>query len=150
MKKAIILIGIQACGKSTFCAQQLRDAVHISLDDLHTRKKETLLLSECILRGEDFVIDNTNPTRADRARYIRPAKEAGYTVIGYYFRSSIHESLARNAQRTGKARVSDIAVAATHSKLELPDPAEGFDTLYYVRMEDGGFVTATWETESEA
>ena len=149
MKKAFILIGIQACGKSTFCSQYLREAVHISLDDLHTRNKEKLLLTECIANGQDFVIDNTNPTKADRARYIPAAKEAGYTVIGYYFRSSIRESIARNAQRTGKARVPDAAVAATHNKLELPDMDEGFDLLYYVRMENGGFVTEIWKDESE-
>ena len=150
MKKAYILIGIQACGKSTFCAQQLSNAVHISLDDLHTRNKENLLLAECIANGRDFVIDNTNPTKADRAKYITAAKEAEYAVIGYYFRSSISESIARNAQRNGKARVPNAAVAATHNKLELPDESEGFDMLYYVRIENGGFVAELWKDESEA
>lgn len=149
MKKAFILIGIQACGKSTFCSQQLSDAVYISLDDLHTRNKENLLLTECIANGRDFVVDNTNPTKADRAKYISTAKTAGYTVIGYYFRSSIGDSIARNAQRTGKARVPDAAVAATHNKLELPDESEGFDMLYYVRIENGEFVTELWKDESE-
>ncbi len=149
MKKAYILIGIQACGKSTFCAQHLSDAVHISLDDLHTRNKENLLLTECIANCQDFVVDNTNPTKADRERYISAAKAASYTVIGYYFRSSIGESIARNAQRTGKARVPDAAVAATHNKLELPDESEGFDMLYYVRIENGAFITELWKDESE-
>ena len=149
MKKAYILIGIQACGKSTFCAKQLSDAVHISLDDLHTRNKENLLLTECIANGRDFVVDNTNQTKADREKYISAAQTAVYTVIGYYFRSSIGESIARNAQRTGKARVHDAAVAATHNKLELPDESEGFDMLYYVRIENGEFVTELWKDKSE-
>ena len=68
-------------------------------------------------------------------------------MIGYYFRSSIGESIARNAQRTGKARVPDAAVAATHNKLELPDESEGFDMLYYVRIENGAFITELWKDE---
>ena len=150
MKKAFILIGIPASGKSTYYAKYLSDAVHISMDVLHKRSKELRLLQECIAGGKDFAVDNTNPAKADRAVYIRAAKEAGYTVIGYYFRSSVGESIARNAQRTGKARVPDKAVAAVHRKLELPDWSEGFDALFYVRMEDGGFVTEAWKTESEA
>lgn len=99
--------------------------------------------------GQSFVVDNTNPTRADREKYITAAKAAEYIVVGYYFRSSIGESMKRNAQRTGKARVPDIAVASIHAKLELPEYGEGFDELYYVRMGDDGFIVDELENEVE-
>ena len=70
-------------------------------------------------------------------------------MIGYYFRSSIGESLERNAQRTGKSRVPDVAVASIHVKLELPEYGEGFDELYYVRMSDDGFIVDEWQREGE-
>ena len=70
-------------------------------------------------------------------------------MVGYYFRSSIGESMKRNAQRTGKARVPDIAVASIHAKLELPEYGEGFDELYYVRMGDDGFIVDEWQREGE-
>ena len=130
MKKAVIFIGIPACGKTTFYKQRFSEYVHISLDKLHSRSKDSKLLANCIENGQSFVVDNTNPTKADRDRYITAAKMAGYTVIGYYFRSSIGESLERDAQRTGKARVPDVAVASIHAKLELPEYGEGFDELY--------------------
>ena len=149
MKRAIILIGIQACGKSTFRAERFAGMTCISLDELRTRTRESRLLAECIESGRDFVVDNTNPTRTDRARYISAAKAAGYTVTGYYFRSSIGESLERNAARTGKARVPDVAVAATHAKLELPSYDEGFDELYYVHIADDGFVADKWGSEGQ-
>lgn len=62
-KQAIVFIGIQASGKTTFYEQMLagRGYVHISLDILHTRNKEDLLLMECLENGRSFVIDNTNP-----------------------------------------------------------------------------------------
>lgn len=143
MKKAIIFIGIPACGKTTFYKERFADFAHISLDELHTRSKEGKLLTTSIENGRSFVVDNTNPTKADRKRYISIARVAGYTVVGYYFRSSIGESMDRNAQRTGKARVPDVAVASIHAKLELPEYCEGFDELYYVRMSDDGFVIKT-------
>ena len=149
MKKAVIFIGIPACGKTTFYKQRFSEYIHISLDKLHSRSKEGKLLTTCIENGQSFVVDNTNPTKADREKYITAAKAAGYTVIGYYFRSSIGESMERNAQRTGKARVPDVAVASIHAKLELPEYCEGFDELYYVRMSDDGFIVDEWKREGE-
>ena len=87
--------------------------------------------------------------KADRERYITIARAAGYTVVGYYFRSSIGESLERNAQRTGKARVPNVAVASIHAKLELPDFNEGFVELYYVHIGDNGFIVDEWRREGE-
>ena len=149
MKKAVIFIGIPACGKTTFYKERFSALAHISLDELHSRSKEGKLLTTCIENGRSFAVDNTNPTKADRERYISVAKAAGYTVIGYYFRSSIGESMERNAQRTGKARVPDVAVASIHAKLKLPDYGEGFDELYYVRMGDNGFIVDEWKREGE-
>ena len=149
MKKAVIFIGIPACGKTTFYKERFSEYAHISLDELHTRSKEGRLLTACIENGQSFVVDNTNPTRADREKYITAAKAAEYIVVGYYFRLSIGESMKRNAQRTGKARVPDIAVASIHAKLELSEYGEGFDELYYVRMGDDGFIVDEWESEVE-
>ena len=145
MKKAVIFIGILACGKTTFYKERFSALAHISLDELHSRSKESKLLTTCIENVQSFVVDNTNPTKADRERYITIARAAGYTVIGYYFRSSIGESLERNAQRTGKYRVPDVAVASIHAKLELPEYGEGFNELYYVRMGDDGFIVDEWK-----
>ena len=43
---AIVFIGIQASGKSTFYREQFSRLVHINLDTLHTRNKENELLKE--------------------------------------------------------------------------------------------------------
>ena len=76
-KTAIIMIGIQVSGKSTFCRMNIPDNfVRISLDDLNTRNREKILLSECIAKEKNIVIDNTNPTKADRKRYIPVLKKS--------------------------------------------------------------------------
>lgn len=144
-KRAIILIGIQASGKSAFYHQKWeKDYVHINLDTLHTRNKERLLLEDCLQKGRSFVVDNTNPTVADREKYIRMAKEYGYEITGYFFRSVIADCIERNRKREGKACVPDQAIVHTSNLLEMPSLQEGFDKLYFVRMERDGFVVEEW------
>lgn len=145
MAEAVIFIGIQACGKTTYYHRFLESYQHINLDELHTRNKERLLLEKCIDEGLSFVADNTNPTRYDREKYILAAKKAGFKVVGYYFRSSIGESIERNAARSGRTNVPKTAIMHTHAILELPSYDEGFDELYYVRIENGEFITEKWE-----
>lgn len=92
-------------------------------------------------------MDNTNPTKADRVRYIPLAKAAGYQVVGYFFESRLQDCLRRNAGRTGDAFVPRIAVAGTSNKLELPSLAEGFDRLYFVKIENGAFAVSEWRDD---
>lgn len=143
--EAVIFVGAQAAGKSSYFRERFfRTHVRVSLDLLKTRHREGRFLDLCLESGQRFVVDNTNPTREERARYILPAKAAGFAVVGYYFRSSGAECLDRNAKREGTERVPDVAVLSTAKRLERPAPAEGFDQLWYVRIEDGRFVTEEW------
>ena len=145
-RKAIIFIGIPASGKSAFYARNFADGYErINLDTLHTRRKEQMLVDSCLQEGKSFVVDNTNPTKADRQRYIAAAKAAGYRVEGYFFQSIVRDCKERNARREGKARVPDAAFGAVSSKLEMPCLDEGFDALYFVRITGGDFVCEDWE-----
>jgi len=112
----------------------------VNLDTLKTRYQENLRIGECINQERNFAVDNTNPTREDRAKYIALAKPRGYHIIGYFLESKIRDCMARNALREGKARVPDIAIAATSNKLEIPSFDEGFDELYFVKN-DGSVMT---------
>lgn len=75
--EALIFCGIQATGKSTFYKERFFNShVRISMDLLNTRHKEKRFLDMCIELQQRFVVDNTNPTIADRQRYILlPAKQ---------------------------------------------------------------------------
>ena len=143
-KQAIIFIGIQACGKTTFYNRMLSDGnyVHISMDDLHTRNKENLELVKSLESGSSFVIDNTNPEISNRAIYIQKAKEYGYHIIGIFFQSRVKDCVRRNKERGGK--VPSKAIACTSNKLQMPSRAEGFDELYFVRIENNDYEISTW------
>ncbi len=56
---------------------------------LRTRHREQFLVKACLGAKQSFVVDNTNVTRADRARYIPLARAAEFRVIGYYFESTV-------------------------------------------------------------
>ncbi len=137
--EAVIFIGLQASGKSTFYHRRFQDThLRINLDMLKTRYRENILLRACLEMKQPFVVDNTNPTPRDRARYIVRAKEARFRVVGYYFRSSLAEALQRNDRRNGEYAVPAVGLRGTHKRLVLPSREEGFDQLFSVRIADGG------------
>jgi predicted kinase len=144
--EAIIFTGIQATGKSTFYTERfLNSHVRISMDLLNTRNKEQVFLDICFAVHQAFVVDNTNPMRSERSRYIQQAKLHQYRVIGYYFRSDQKEVLERNKKRTGKERIPEAGIRGAYNRLELPSYDEGFDELYYVKLGDNKFIVNDWK-----
>lgn len=144
-KTMIVMIGIQGSGKSTFYHKYLADNyIRVNLDTLKTRHQEKLLISECIRDGKCFAIDNTNPTRADRQRYIPLAQYADYRIVGYFMESKLNACIERNNQRTGKEKIPVTAIAATSNKLQMPTYEEGFDELYFVKNDGQKMTIEEW------
>ena len=143
----VLFIGIQATGKSTFYKERFyRTHVRVNYDMLKTRHREELILKACIEGKAKFVVDNTNLTRQERARYIAPARGAGFTVVGYFFQSRVADALRRNSDRDENERVPDKGVLGASGRLERPSRAEGFDQLFFVRMnEPNGFTVEEWK-----
>lgn len=73
----IIFVGSAASGKSTFWKTHLSDYVRVNRDTLKTREKCLKAAEEALKKGENVVIDNTNPTKNDRKDYIDLAKKYG-------------------------------------------------------------------------
>jgi len=144
----ILFIGIQATGKSSFYRERFADThLRLNLDMLRTRRREALLFEACLKGKVNVVIDNTNATREDRLRYIPPAAAAGFTVVGYFFQARLEDALRRNAGRGGAAQIPEAGIRAMSRRLELPDPAEGFDELYFVSLDDQGrFQVEAWRS----
>ena len=144
--EAVTFIGLQASGKSSFYKERFFSThVRISLDLLKTRNRERQFLTACLETQQPFVIDNTNPGRDDRSKYIEAAKAAKYSIVGYYFRSKAEECLQRNERRSSP--VPEVGILSTAKKLELPSMDEGFDNLKYVRLTESGFVVEEWNND---
>lgn len=144
--QAIIFCGIQATGKSTFYKTHFFNThVRISLDLLRTRHRERVFLQSCLQTRQKFVVDNTNPSVSEREVYIGIAKAAGYQVIGYYFESKADEAVKRNNLRNDKEQIPEKGIYGTRKRLQIPAFAEGFDALFYVRLEEpAGFNVREW------
>ena len=134
--EAVLFVGIQGAGKSTFFKERFFNThVRINLDMLKTRYRENVLLSACLLARQPFVVDNTNVLAKERARFIEPAREAGFRVVGYFFPPDLKGSIGRNSKR--KAAIPVQGVVGTYKRLEPPSRGEGFDVLYRVRLTPG-------------
>ncbi len=146
--EAVIFCGIQASGKTTFYRERFFDThVRISLDLLRTRRREQLILAACIDGRQPFVVDNTNPTAAERARYIAPALAAGFDVVGYFFAADPGEAFERNRRRPGRAAVPAAGLFGTQKRLQPPTLDEGFRRVYRVSVsEAGAFQVSHWLT----
>ena len=150
--EAIIFIGIQGAGKSSFYRQYFVDThIRINLDMLKTRHREKIIFQACLEAKQRLVVDNTNPTIEDRSRYIQPAKAKDFRVLAYYFQSSLEECKVRNSQRPQKQVVPIAGLLSTHKKLVFPTFQEGFDDIYIVKICDYNsftFEKITVETHS--
>jgi predicted kinase len=150
--EAILLVGIQASGKTTFYEKRfLSTHTRISLDLLKTRSQERKLLDSCLAAGRPFVVDNTNVTVERRAAYIAAARAAGFRVIGYFFRTPIGDALRRNKQRVGSAVIPAGGLFGTQKRLQPPRWAEGFDELHAVEiLPDNSFRVTDMPLDTEA
>jgi predicted kinase len=135
--EAVIFVGIQGVGKSTFFKHKFFDT-HIRLngDMLKTRHRENVLLKACFEARQKFVLDKMNLLTEQRAEYISEAKSFGFRVIGYYFPATLQKAMERNNRREGKARVPEKAIQSSFTRLQIPRLEEGFDELFYVRIEE--------------
>jgi len=144
----ILFVGIQATGKSEFYKQNFyKSHIRINLDMLKTRYREKILVDACLSAKQSFVVDNTNLTAADRTVYIDAAKKYEFEIIGYYFKSSIADAIARNEKRIGKEKLPIAAIKSAHARLELPTMNEGFDKLHYVCIENDLFIIEEYRDE---
>ncbi len=144
--EAVIFMGVQASGKSSFYKEKYFNShVRIAMDLLHTRNKEKRMLNTCLELQQQVVIDNTNPRKEDRRRYIEVFKRCNYKIIGFYFQSNVADCLKRNENRTGKEKIPRLGILGTYKKLELPVAEEGYDALYYVELANNTFVVKEFE-----
>jgi predicted kinase len=145
----VVLSGLQGAGKTTFFHARFGAThAHVSRDRFpgarDPGRRQRTLVEEAARAGRPVVVDNTNARREDRAALALLARELGLRPVLYWFPPDVRASIARNAGRSGRARVPVVAVLATAKRLAAPDAAEGFAAVFEVRpTPEGGFeVTA--------
>jgi predicted kinase len=135
----VIFVGLQASGKSTFFRERFAATHdHVSKDFLRNNRnpnrRQAQLIEASLRIGTSVVVDNTNPTVEDRRTLIELGRRLGARIVGHYFDSTVRECIERNRLRAGRARVPDVAIYTTASRLVPPSYSEGFDRLFRVRL----------------
>lgn len=150
--EVVILMGLQASGKSSFC-RRFEGTHRIVSKDLfpnarRPQERQMRMIADALGAGISVVVDNTNPSIEDRKPIIAAARAAGASVVGYYLESSVDRSLALNAGRQGRKRVPDVGILSTAKRLAAPSLEEGFDRLHFVKMSPpDGFTVSEWVRE---
>lgn len=147
----VVLVGLQASGKSTFYRERLA-ATHalVSMDLLRNNRRpgrrQLVLVGEALAAGRSVCVDNTNPGRVERAELVALARAHGAEAVCYFFDEPLEDCLRRNALREGRARVPVVALYDARNRLAVPSRAEGFARMFRVRMGPAdGFVVVPWE-----
>ncbi len=147
----VVLVGMQASGKSSFRGQRF-DATHrvVSKDLLRNHRRpaqrQVALIDQALAAGQSVVVDNTHPSRADRVALIEQAHRHGARVVGYVFDSDPQACRRRNQQREPRACVPEVAFRMFEARYEPPDLGEGYDALYRVTLrEASGFEVNAWK-----
>lgn len=140
----MILIGLPGAGKTTFYRRHFPSHTHVSKDlwpnaagrDARQRRA----IDEALAAGRSVVVDNTHPAVADRAPIIAAARARGAQVVGYFVDVTTRAAVARNAGRTGREKVPNVAIFTVAKRMQPPTLAEGFDQLFRVEIaEDRSF-----------
>jgi predicted kinase len=137
--ECVLLIGLPGAGKSRFYRTYF-GATHIlvSKDALPAGARSAArlrqMISEALSTGGSLVVDNTNPTAAERVAIIDAARAQGVRIVGYFFDVTTRQAIARNAERTGAMKVPNVAIFTTAKKLERPTLLEGYDQLFRIRL----------------
>jgi len=138
MLEIVVLVGLQASGKSTWARDRFA-ATHVivSKDAFPNAKnkarRQAREIDAALAVRSSVVVDNTNVRVADRAPIVAAALARGARCVAYVFDDSFEACVRRNALREGRACVPEVALRATAKVRVDPTRDEGFDEILWVR-----------------
>lgn len=136
--EVIIMVGCPGSGKSFFCEKFLisKGYARVNRDKLGSWQKCVKVMEETLSTKKKVVIDNTNPNKEARKRYIDVAKK--YNVVCRCFLMKIdvphakHNNKFRELTDKSHMKVSDIIINSYFKQFEEPTLEEGFKEIVEV------------------
>ena len=131
----VLMCGPPSCGKTTFVRTHLPEFTHINRDTLKSMDRCEQVLRESLQNGQSAIIDNTNPDRASRKRFIDAARSFDGKLLCIHWRVTKELALHLNqvrvqATRGQVKRIPTIVYHMWFEKYEPPIQNEGFDRIY--------------------
>jgi hypothetical protein len=113
---------------------------HVSKDLLRNNRKpqrrQEHLIAESLASGRSVVVDNTNPSAAVRAPLIADCEKARRGSLRLLFSHRSRRRASTQPCASGSERVPDVAIFTVRNVWNLRRPAEGFDRLFTVKMNE--------------
>ena len=148
-KHLVIMVGAPASGKSYYSlGLESKGFVRINKDTMKTDKVAEKAFNAAFKEGRNIVIDNTNPTKETRAKWIAAAKKASYsvTIVWMNFPMAIVEFLDNYRIYKNKnqdTHVPAVAMRVYYKKLEAPTQDE-CDNLVEVKTINNTEMLSVW------
>ncbi|KAE9421799.1 hypothetical protein Angca_003072, partial [Angiostrongylus cantonensis] len=139
-QELIVIVGFPGSGKSTFAKKLEEDHGYmvVNRDTLGTWQKCCEHARAYLRGGKSVVVDNTNPNKEARSRYIALAREMKAPCRCFELTCNIHHAghNVKFRQLTQKVsnEVSTMVLRMYASKYEKPELSEGFDSIVYVNF----------------
>jgi DNA 3'-phosphatase len=148
-KHLVVMVGSPASGKSYYSKElENKGFLRINKDSMKTDKIVEKAFNEGIKEGRSIVIDNTNPTKEARAKWINAAKKASYhvSIVWMNFPMPVVEYL--DNYRIAKYKSQDyhvplVAMRVYYKKLEVPTQQE-CDTLLEIKTINASDMLSVW------
>lgn len=139
-QQLIINVGFPGSGKSTFSKQFIGDKwIIANQDTCKTSAKCLKLCKEGIINGKSIIIDNTNPDKKTRKKYIDVAKSINKNIhiTCLHFTTPMeiaqHNNKYRNFESNNKVkRIPDMVYYIFRKKLEIPEKNEGINKIIQI------------------
>ncbi|CAH1164190.1 unnamed protein product [Phaedon cochleariae] len=134
----ILMVGGPGSGKSYFCRTLLlpKGYIHINRDTLGSWQKCVKMLEDSLDKKKNCVVDNTNPDREARARFIEVAKRFKVMcrcfVMSTEYQHMKHNNKFRELTDKSHVPVSEIIINSYKNKFEEPQISEGFQEIIKV------------------
>ena len=155
MKKLIVMVGIPASGKSTYCKNHFntpdckyisRDEVRFSIvkedEEYFSKEKEVFnqfveLIKDAIKNDNysTIIADATHLNERSRAKLMRALGPAliETRTSAIVMKPSLTTALKRNENRTGRKFVPKGQIRRMYSSMTMPTEEEGFDEIIVIK-----------------
>ncbi|CAF1099352.1 unnamed protein product [Rotaria sordida] len=139
----IVMCGLPASGKSWFVKKYIlpHKYEYVNRDVLGTWQQCVKMTETALTKKQSVVIDNTNPDKESRQRYIEVAKKFNVPCRCFVMNVSVehakHNNLFRQMNGTDKAHkdVNEIIIMGFNKRYIKPTMEEGFSEIVMVNMQ---------------
>ncbi|XP_065332330.1 uncharacterized protein F21D5.5 [Cloeon dipterum] len=126
----VVMVGGPGSGKSTFARQHLSSYTYVNMDQLKSVQKCIQEVKKTLDRRASVVVDNTNPDKKARARFLAIAKQTGVKSRCFKMLTSKehcrHNIRFRELTDSSHAPISEMIVRQYEKNYEEPALDEGF------------------------